>query len=412
MAKMPEVFDSAFEMYTVKDILGEGGSGRVFLVTNEKGVSFALKCLFPDRVSTEKRKRFKNEVDFCSKLNHPNVIGVLDSGLVVLDKIKCPFYVMPVYPMTLRKLIEQGIGQDRVLSIFSQILNGVEAGHLSGVTHRDLKPENILYDLKEEKLAVADFGIAHFEEEIIATSISTKATTKLANLRYSAPEQRIPGSKVDRRADIFAAGLMLNEMFTREVPQGAGYKLIATVASQFSYLDPIVDRMIQQDPAARFSSLEEVKKELIARGNEFVVLQQLRAKEREVVPVSAVPETVPTTIMNVDWQRDRLTIRVSKVPEPGWIRRFQQPRENFNSIGGAHPSQMQFSGDQVSMYADERSVQAIVNYFKQYLEMADRGYCRDLEQEARSREQEARQQLVKEREEIERRARVLKNLKY
>ncbi len=83
MAKMPASFDSAFEIYTVKGILGEGGSGRVFLVANEKGDALALKCLFPERVSTEKRKRFKNEVDFCRRLIHSNVIQVLDAGLAV-----------------------------------------------------------------------------------------------------------------------------------------------------------------------------------------------------------------------------------------------------------------------------------------------------------------------------------------
>ena len=206
--------------------------------------------------------------------------------------------------------------------------------------------------------------------------------------------------------------IILNELFTNFAPQGAVYKTIASVASQYSYLDQLVDRMIQQDPSARFSTLEEVKKELIARGNEFVVFQQLRAKEQQVVPVSAVPETLPTTIMNVDWQRDRLTIWISKVPEPGWVQRFQQPRETFASISGAHPSQIQFSSDQASMHVDERNVQTVIDYFKQYLAMADRGYRSDLEQEAKIREQELRQQLAREKEEIERKARVLKSIKF
>jgi len=413
MAKMPASFDSAFETYTVKEVLGEGGSGRVFLVTDEKGARLALKCLFPDRVSTEKRKRFKNEVDFCRNLDHPNVIRVLDSGLAILDKAKCPFYVMPLYPMTLRKLLDNGVRQEQVLSVFSQILNGVEAAHMSGVIHRDLKPENVLYDPNGKHVVVADFGIAHFEEEVIATMISTKATTKLANLRHSAPEQRVPGAKVDHRADIFSAGLILNEMFTKEVPQGTGYKLIASVAHQFSYLDPIVDRMIQQDPASRYSSIEEIKKELIARGNAFVALQQFKAKEREVVPSFTVDKVVPTTIQEVgDWKSNTLRIRLNNVPDFAWIQRFQQPRENFSSIGGAHPSQVQFNGDKASIYAEEHNVQAVIDLFKEHLRIADRGYQRDLEEAARREEQELRRQLTSEKEEAERRSRILKNVRF
>src|SRR5215467_2821708 len=137
MSNAPQSFDSAFETYSVIGVLGEGGSGRVFAVKNGNGNEFALKCLFPNRVSTEKRKRFKNEVDFCGKHQHPNIIRVLDSGLILWDGVKCPFYVMPLFPMTLRKLLEKGIASDRVLGLLNQILNGVEAAHLCGVTHRD-----------------------------------------------------------------------------------------------------------------------------------------------------------------------------------------------------------------------------------------------------------------------------------
>ena len=76
--------------------------------------------------------------------------------------------------------------------------------------------------------------------------METKATAKMANLGYAAPEQRMRGTEIDHRADIYALGLMLNEMFTALVPHGAGYKTIGAVAANYSYLDPIVERMIQQ----------------------------------------------------------------------------------------------------------------------------------------------------------------------
>jgi eukaryotic-like serine/threonine-protein kinase len=74
------------------------------------------------------------------------------------------------------------------------------------VFHRDLKPENILYDRNADRLVVADFGIAHFEEDQLLTAVETKDRERLANFKYAAPEQGIRGRPVDHRADIFAFG--------------------------------------------------------------------------------------------------------------------------------------------------------------------------------------------------------------
>ena len=209
MAKAPKVFETLSDTYAVTGVVGEGGSGRVFAVKDSAGAAYALKCLFPHLVTTQKRKRFKNEIDFCSKQRQPNLIQVIDFGLVAWEGAKVPFYVMPLLPMTLRRLLDQKLPSTRVLPLFSQVLDGVEAAHKLGVTHRDLKPENILYDTEHDRLLIADFGIAHFEEEIIATAVETKAADKLLNIRYSAPEQREKGAPVDLRADIFALGLIL-----------------------------------------------------------------------------------------------------------------------------------------------------------------------------------------------------------
>src|SRR5207302_9778734 len=133
--------------------------------------------------------------------------------------------------------------------------------------------ENVLYDRKEGILVVADFGIARFTDFEHATMVETKFGTKLANLAYSAPEQRVKGGAVDQRADIFALGLILNEMFTGQVIQGAGYRKIGSVAAELAYLDSTVELMIQNDPSARASSIGQLKKDLIARGKEFTTQQ-------------------------------------------------------------------------------------------------------------------------------------------
>ena len=81
----PERFRSAFGEYTVGSILGEGATGRVFEAVDEDGRKFAVKCLLPASVTTSRLKRFKNEIEFCRRGTHPNLITALDWGLVEIE---------------------------------------------------------------------------------------------------------------------------------------------------------------------------------------------------------------------------------------------------------------------------------------------------------------------------------------
>jgi len=246
MAKKRLIFHTASGSYNYLDTIGEGGSGRVFKVEDEKKDIFAIKCIHPENLTQKRRKRFINELSFCRSSDHKNILKVLDWGSVEIKGKQCPFYVMKYYPATLRILMKEGIESNRILFYFSQILDGVEAAHLQNIWHRDLKPENILYDPPSNLLVVADFGIARFSEELLHTSIETQDTERLANFQYSAPEQRVRGQVGDYRADIYALGLMLNEMFTDALLQGTGYIKIADVVSDYSYLDVLIEELVRQ----------------------------------------------------------------------------------------------------------------------------------------------------------------------
>jgi serine/threonine protein kinase len=126
MSKAPESFDTAFDTYTASRSVVEGGAGIVFAVGNSTGETFALKCLHPLRTDTQKRKRFQNEIEFCAKHPHRNLIKVLGSGSVTWDGVKCPFYVMPLYPKTLRSLMDVKISPLEVLPLYTHILDGVD----------------------------------------------------------------------------------------------------------------------------------------------------------------------------------------------------------------------------------------------------------------------------------------------
>jgi serine/threonine protein kinase len=242
---------------------------------------------------------------------------------------------MPLYVSTLKEKIEAGISPKEVLDLFGQILDGIEAAHLLGVFHRDIKPANVLYSPKTNELAVADFGIAHFQEDQLATIVKTESQERLGNFQYSAPDQRSPGATVDQRADIFALGLILNEMFTGQVPHGSGHKRIQTIAPEFGYLDSLVDLMIRQEPAERPQTVRRIKEELIARGHQFVQLQRLDALKKEVAPESEVSDPLIADPIRAvepeDYRNNTLTLLLNRSINEKWERCFRLRATSYSS---------------------------------------------------------------------------------
>lgn len=412
MAKNPGIFETTFDTYGVIGVIGEGGGGRVFQVKGSSSGPFALKCLRPELANSEKRRRFKNEIIFCATKRHPNVIHVLDWGVVGWNGVQTPFYVMHQYSETLRGHIEKKMEPSKALPAFSQLLDGVEAIHLSGARHRDLKPENILYDDKRNLYVVADLGIAHFEEDIIATAVETKKGDKLLNLAYSAPEQRTRGAAVDSRADIYALGQMLNEMFTGSIPEGAGHKTISAVAPEYAYLDELVEKMRQQDPSARPQTIEEIKKILIGRRNEFVALQELDAKKMEVVRTAAPQAVEPVHIIDGDWNRGQLVLVLNRSPEPRWVQQFNDPKYNVSYLMDLPPHAYGFQGDRVNIAVEENYAQTAIDQFKLWSPRASEMLAGDLKGQAEAAERANRLKLQEEVAAADANARVAQKLKY
>lgn len=411
-----KVFDTPFNTYTTKEIIGEGGSGIVYEVHDDAGNIFALKCLRPSTKSSEKIKRFKNEISFCQNQTHNNIIKIVDTGFVRSAKEKCPFYVMPKYHKTLRNLIDDGIRHDDVLPKFSQIIDGVEAAHLLEVWHRDLKPENILYDEVNDTLIISDFGIAHFAEPELATIIKTKLKSRLANFQYSAPEQRRPGKQVDHRTDIFSLGLILNEMFTRQIIQGDGYNKIESVVSKFSYLDPIVAHMVQQDIKARPNSLDDIKKELIAQRNEFISRQKVNRLQKKVVPKITIEDPLvehPIEIKTVDYEDGYLVFQLTSSPNQRWRQEFNNPRHARSSIMGICSQEMfDFDRNQAKIRYKENYEQKVVDLFNSYLNIANGNYKKVMEEEARRKEKEEKEGLLNQIREERTRQQILSKIQF
>ena len=409
----PLIFPTTFNTYTATHIIGEGGSGRIFEAHDDDGNIHAIKWLDPHKTTREKIKRFKNELNFCSNNKHRHIITVIDHGLFIGEDGNSPFYVMPLYNGSLRDLLVSGISSGKVLEYFAQILDGVEAAHLSDIIHRDLKPENILYDEKGGCLIIADFGIARFQENDLYTAVQTKDSTRLANFQYAAPEQRSHNAEASIHADIYALGLILNEMFTGEVPYGTAYKAIGNIAPDYEYLDSIVEEMIRQSPEKRPHSIEEIKNQLIGRKNEFVTRQRVSQLKETVIPATEVDDPLiadPPRLVNVDWERGVLTLFFQQPVNRNWVWALHN-MGSHSSILGKGPEMFRIEGNKAVIDATEKQVQQVINYFKDWLPKANRVYEQRIRMENDEAERKKRMEIEHQIAEQEARQRVLKSIK-
>jgi serine/threonine protein kinase len=199
--------------YEILAPIGAGGMGEVHRARDTRlGREVAIK------VSAERfSDRFEREARAIASLNHPNICTLYDVGpdYLVMELVNGP---------TLADRIGQGkIQLDEALDIARQIGEALQAAHNTGIVHRDLKPANI--KLKPDgAVKVLDFGLAKIVQTDAATAGSehsatltmeqaTRAGTLLGTTAYMAPEQAV-GKEVDKRADIWAFGVVLYEMLT------------------------------------------------------------------------------------------------------------------------------------------------------------------------------------------------------
>ena len=375
---------------------------------DEGGNRFAIKVL--TATTTDKRRRFKNEISFLLTNKHPNIVSVTDHGLSELG----PFYVMHRYDGSLREFLKlQSSNEDR-LTVFSRVLDGVEAAHLLGTSHLDLKPENILYSNATKSPAVADFGIASFTGDLLLTLVRTDDRQRLANFVYAAPEQRVPGTRVDGRADIYALGLMLNEMFTGHIALGSEYATVAATAPEFAFLDQVVAKAIRQDQNQRYRSIEELKSDIAHQRREFISFQKLTRITETVVPEGEIDDPlafVPPKITQIDWENGVLTLKLDQAVHAKWTRALHNIG-NYTSVMGIPPTAFQFSGDTARVNMQASDVQRVIDFFKQWLPSASQTLRLELEREYAEQRRQAERALAVRKSQEEARLNVLRNVKF
>src|SRR5213594_917095 len=262
--------------YEIRSKIGEGGMGEVYRARDDKlNRDVAIKVL-PASFSqdADRLRRFEQEAQAASSLNHPNILAVYDVG----THDGAPYVVSELLEgETLRdRLLGPPIPQRKTVDYAAQIARGLAAAHARNIVHRDLKPENIFL-ASDGQVKILDFGLAKLIEPVSASQILTDLPTRklnttpgtvLGTLGYMSPEQ-VDGKSVDYRSDIFSFGVVLYEMLAgrRAFPQRETLHAIAKedppVLSELNphlspSLEKVVERCLEKKPDDRFQSTRDL----------------------------------------------------------------------------------------------------------------------------------------------------------
>jgi hypothetical protein len=270
--------------YEVLSPLGAGGMGEVYRARDTRlGREVAVKVL-PEELSEQKDRlaRFEQEARAASALNHPNIVTIHEVGF----EGERPFIAMELVDG--KSVGELSSGEPmpvrRLLSIGTQIAEGLAKAHSAGIVHRDLKPENVMVS-KDGFVKILDFGLAKLAEPerggVSAMPTLAKPETRpgvvMGTVSYMSPEQA-SGESLDYRSDQFSLGAMLYELATgkrafqrktsaetmsaiiREEPEPAG-RLRPELPAPVRW---ILERCLAKDREDRYASTRDLARELAA----------------------------------------------------------------------------------------------------------------------------------------------------
>jgi beta-lactam-binding protein with PASTA domain/predicted Ser/Thr protein kinase len=258
--------------YRVEARIGSGGMAEVFRgVDPVLNRTVAIKVLLPQFARDASFvDRFRREAQAAARLNHPNIVGVYDTGA----DDGTQFIVMEfIEGRTLAEFLSTGgrLTPIQAAEIAQKICVALAEAHAQGVIHRDIKPGNVMVT-RDGTVKVMDFGIARFTSGV-ETAPQTSAV--LGTASYLSPEQA-QGDPVDARTDIYSLGTVLYEMlagrppFTGDSPVAIAFKQVNEAPAAPSRLnrdvppalDAVVMRALSKNPANRYQSAQEFADDL------------------------------------------------------------------------------------------------------------------------------------------------------
>jgi Tol biopolymer transport system component len=203
------------DRYRIEREVGAGGMATVYLAHDLKhDRDVALKVLHPELGAVIGAERFLQEIKTTARLQHPHILGLIDSG----EAGGLLFYVMPfVSGESLRNRLtrEKQLPIPVALRIANEVASALDYAHRHGVVHRDIKPENVL--LHDGQAMVADFGIA-LAVTMAGGGRITQTGMSLGTPHYMSPEQALGEKEITPRSDVYALGAMTYVMLTGDPP--------------------------------------------------------------------------------------------------------------------------------------------------------------------------------------------------
>jgi serine/threonine protein kinase len=297
--------------YAIERELGRGGMATVYLARDLRhGRTVAIKLLQPEITTSLTAERFLREIQITAKLQHPNILGLFDSGA---EEGLC-YYVMPhVEGESLRDrlLWEKQLAVDTAVDVAAEVCSALAYAHSRGVVHRDIKPENILFSAGHA--IVADFGIARAISE--GQRSITAVGIPLGTPPYMSPEQAQGLDNIDHRSDLYALACVLFEMVAGR-PPFVGVSLGKVIQQHLqspppsvrefrpdapAALDPILGKALVKDPGGRYQTAEEMLGALRLVAAAETLERSMPGSTREAP--AAAPGTLPASATAAPAQR-------------------------------------------------------------------------------------------------------------
>ncbi|MEG8989321.1 serine/threonine-protein kinase [Ignavibacteria bacterium 4148-Me] len=259
-----------FEKFEILDVLKKDEHAAVYLANHiYLSKKIILKVLNTEKISDQTLiERFKREAKLLAKLDHPNIIKVLDFGTS-----KEYFYISFEYieGESLRNLLKhRNLSYEEKKLLTIQLFKALHFAHSNQIIHRDIKPENIFID-NNMNLKLGDFGLALSAEDNYVTSPYSIVGTP----SYMSPEQ-VAGAKLTYQSDLFSAGVVIYEIFTgknpflkenvtltlNEIMSYNENNIIEGLSETPEEIRQIIIRLLKKKPALRYNSALEVLNEL------------------------------------------------------------------------------------------------------------------------------------------------------
>jgi serine/threonine protein kinase len=348
--------------YRLTKLLGIGGMGKVYLAQHtDTQLAFAIKLMHDDLLRDEGAlQRFEREARALNSIDHPHIVEVYDYGQTQ-DGV--PFLVMEYLQGTtlrvcLDNLQSEGLPLAQVVNIAIQAALALQHVHEKGIIHRDIKPDNLQLTLLHDRavfVKLFDFGIARIQSQTGVTAIRQPPPATLA---YAAPEIHLSANYLSPAIDVYALGVTLFEMITKQRPfPGSGYEVVWAHMKETprklsqcrqdikipGQLDELTEQMLAKDPAQR-PSMGEIVERLRELGpiiqaasapnlhslRTFVLPNQQRGSRSEKAPGAPGRKDAPSAlellssgrdIDQIETEREQLSLQLQEECEK-FIRRY------------------------------------------------------------------------------------------